>query len=284
MKYDRYFRHVSISLIWVWLGVFSLLSFLLVFVVSLLQHDQQHIVAAHFTLENYYYLLQPAILRVFEKSFLMACFSTMLCLLIAYPFSYCLSQVKTRFKPLLLMILIIPFWTSSLVRSYAIMALLKTKGLLNGLLVALGIIHQPMQILFTNTAVLIGLVYNLLPFMILPIYSSFERMDDRLIEAAKDLGASSPMIFYQLLLPLTKPGIYAGIVMVFLPAMTLFFIPDLLGGAKSMLLGNLIEQQFMFANNWPVGAAISIMLTAVMAVMLVIYWRNSQRNQRQVLL
>lgn len=284
MKYDNHFRYFSLTLIWAWLGLFALLAFLLVLGVSFLDHTQEHIVIPRVTLTSYEFLFQPMLLKIFGKSFSIATTVTFFCLILGYPFAYFLSQLERRYKNLLMMFLIIPFWTSSLVRSYAIMAILKTKGLLNLLLLTLGIIHQPMQLLFTNVAVIIGLVYNLLPFMVLPLYANFERLDTRLLEAAEDLGAGRFMKVYKILLPLTKPGIYAGIMMVFLPSMTLFYIPDLLGGARSLLLGNLIENQFLFANNWPVGSAVSVILTAVMAGMLLIYWRATQRHERQQVL
>ncbi len=164
------------------------------------------------------------------------------------------------------------------------LAILKTHGMLNTLLLSLGIIEQPLQILFTNTALMIGLVYNLLPFMILPLFANLERLDFRLIEAAKDLGANFLTIFWRILLPLTIPGIMGGIVLVFLPAMTLFYIPDLLGGAKSILLGNLIQLQFLATFNWPQGAATSVMLTVLMGLMLLIYWLILKPHQRKELL
>jgi len=286
MKYDSHFKYMSLTLIWVWLGIFALLSFLLVLGVSFLEHDATHIVIPKFTWSSYTFLFHPILLKIFGYSFVVAITATASCLLIGYPFAYFLSQIHIRYKSLLMLFLVIPFWTSSLVRSYAVMAILKTKGILNTILLSLGLIHEPLQLLFTNTAVTIGLVYNLLPFMVLPLYANFERLDERLLEAAEDLGASRFMTLYRILIPLTKPGIYAGIMMVFLPSMTLFYIPDLLGGARSVLLGNLIENQFLFANNWPVGSAISVLLTFVMGVMLLVYWRNSQRsdNKQQVLL
>ena len=204
--------------------------------------------------------------------------------MIGYPFAYIIAQSKPFTKNLLLLLVIVPFWTSSLIRSYAMITLLKTKGLVNSLLLSLGIIHTPLQILYTNTAVIIGLVYNLLPFMILPLFANIERLDRNLLDAARDLGANWLTAFRRVIIPMTLPGILGGCMMVFLPAMTLFYIPDLLGGAKSMLLGNLIQDQFLFSNNWPGGAAISMILTAIMAIILWVYWRNSKAKDRQALL
>lgn len=176
---------------------------------------------------------------------------------------------------------IIPFWTSSMIRTYAMMAILKAKGFLNALLLSLHIIHLPLLLLYTNFAVIVGLVYNLLPFMILPLYANIEKLDYRLVDAARDLGANWPTIFRRVIIPLTTPGIMAGIILVFLPAMTLFYIPDIMGGSKSMLLGNLIEDQFQFSNNWPAGSATSIILTVIMALMLMIYRRKQSANFQQ---
>lgn len=280
MKQDKSFRIISIGIIWLWLGLFALASFLLVLATSLLTNDPDHIVFLKPTFSNYINFFSPLYIKIFLKSFYIAGLCVFFCLLIGYPFASLLAKIEGPKKNLLLLLLIIPFWTSSLIRSYAMIALLKTKGLLNTVLLYFGIIDQPLQLLFTNTAVLIGLVYNLLPFMILPLYANLERHDKRLIEAATDLGANRFTIFRRISLPLSLPGIIAGSMLVFLPAMTLFFIPDLLGGAKSTLMGNLIQDQFLSAHNWPFGAAISIVLTIVMGLLMVVY-RYSDKNKNQ---
>ena len=208
-------------------------------------------------------------MRVFEKSFILAALATFFCLLVGYPFAYLLARIKSRAKNLLLMLVIIPFWTSSLIRSYAMVAILKTRGLINTLLMNLGVIHEPLHLLFTNSAVLIGLIYNLLPFMILPLYANLERFDVRLLEAGQDLGATKKILFLKIILPLSMPGIIAGSIMVFLPSMTLFYITDILGGAKSLLLGNLMRNTILETQNWPLGSAISIALLIIMGIMLV---------------
>ncbi len=236
-----------------------------------MQGDEE-LVRLRFSFDNYLRLFDAIYLKIFFRSFSLAAVSTFICLLLAYPFSYALAQVSARFRGVLLLLVMIPFWTSSLIRSYAIVAILKTHGLLNTFLLWTGIIQQPIQILYTNTATLIGLVYTLLPLMILPLYSSIEKLDRRLVEAARDLGANKYQVFFHILLPLTLPGILAGSVLVFLPAMTLFYIPDLLGGAKTFLLGNAIQNQFLTARDWPMGAAISIALIFLMGVALFLYW------------
>jgi spermidine/putrescine transport system permease protein len=280
MKHNS-FKYLSLSAVWLWLGLFALIPILLVFVTSLLSHDENQLFRLPFTLSNYVELFNVAYLKIFFKSIYLAGATVLLCLLIAYPFAYIIARTQSRYKSLLLMLVIIPFWTSSLIRTYAIMAILKVKGILNTFLLALGIIHHPFQLLYSNVALFIGLTYNLLPFMILPLYANMEKLDETLIEAAKDLGAGWLRIFLRIVLPLTLSGILAGSLLVFLPAMTMFYIPDLLGGAKSLLLGNLIENQFLLITNWPLGSALSIMLIVIMSLMLVFYWRFSRKEDRQ---
>lgn len=280
MKGDNNFRNISVTIISSWLGVFALFAFLLVLFVSFMQPDSNNMFAWHFTLNNYEALFSSLYIMVFLKSFYIAGACTLICILLGYPFAYILARKVGRFKELLLLLLIIPFWTSSLIRSYAMVAILKTKGVLNNTLLHLGIIHHPLQLLFTNSAVMIALVYNLLPFMILPLYANLEKFDNRLIEAARDLGAGKVKTFTKIILPLSLPGILAGSILVFLPAMTLFYIPDLLGGAKALLLGNLIENQFLLTHNWPLGSAISVTLTAIMGIMLVAQALSAKNRQR----
>ena len=263
---DKGSRIFSIGLVSLWLGLFAFASTSIVLVMSFLSKGENDTILWHFTLANYKQLFNPIYITIFFRSLLMAGAATLLCLLIAYPFAFCITRTKKTMKPWLLVLLIIPFWTSSLIRSYAIMALLKTHGLVNQFLFWLGIIHQPLDLLFTNTAVMIGLVYNLLPFMVFPIYANLEKLDHRLIIAARDLGANHLQLFFRIMLPLSIPGIMAGIMLVFLPAMTLFFIPDILGGAKSMMLGNLIQFQFLTQFDWPQGAATSVMLTLLLGL------------------
>ena len=178
----------------------------------------------------------------------------------------------------------IPFWTNSLVRTYAIRMVLGTHGLLNKLLLATGLIDSPLRLLYTDTAVLLGLFYLMLPFMILPLYANLEKLDYRLVEAAHDLGAGPLQIFRRVIVPLSLPGIFAGCIMVFVPTMGLFYVASLLGGARQLLIGNLIQQQFLNARNWPLGSATSVMLILLMTVMLagyaLIMRRLTARGQR----
>lgn len=274
MKNDRRFKFFSLSVIWIWLVIFALLPYVLVTIASFLNHDENRLIALPFTLEQYQELGHAIYLKIFEKSFYLAGVCTLICLLLGYPFAYAIARMEGRTKNLLLLLVIIPFWTSSLIRTYSMITMLKPKGIINSVLMWLGVIDKPLPMLFSDTAVVIGLIYNLLPFMILPLMTNIERLDNRLIDAARDLGANRFTTFRKITLPLTLPGILAGSILVFLPAMTIFYIPDLLGGSKSILLGNLIQNQFLVTQNWPLGSAISVVFTLLLGLLLLIYWRN----------
>lgn len=274
------FHYISVGLISIWLIVFGLSSFVLMVVLSFLEHESVHVVAWKFTLQNYRDLCNPVFVEIFLKSFYISFIVTMICLVLGYPFAYFLARLPRCYRNAGLLCLLLPFWTSSVVRNYAMVTLLKTKGALNTTLLALGIIEKPLSILFTELAVTIGLVYTLLPFMILPIYVNLERFDFSLIEAARDLGASGMRVVSKILLPLSFSGILGGSVLVFLPAMTLFYISDLLGGAKTVLLGNLIEKQFLTENNWPRGAATNVILTVLLAIGLIVYWLKLEKRDK----
>jgi spermidine/putrescine transport system permease protein len=274
MKNDNGFKFFSLSVIWIWLIIFALLPYALVTIASFLHHDENHLIALPFTIAQYEELCHAIYLKIFEKSFYLAGACTLICLLLGYPFAYAIARMEGRIKNLLLLLVIIPFWTSSLIRTYSMITMLKPKGIINSVLLWLGIIDKPLPMLFSDTAVVIGLIYNLLPFMILPLMTNIERLDNRLIDAARDLGANRFTTFRKITLPLTLPGILAGSILVFLPAMTIFYIPDLLGGSKSILLGNLIQNQFLVTQNWPLGSAISVVFTLLLGLLLLIYWRN----------
>lgn len=278
------FKRFTTTLSWLWLSIFAITPIMTVVVISLLHYDTDTLYQRPFTLANYKAVFDQLTLMVFYYSIKYATICTLLCLMIAYPFAYNIAQANKKFRNVALMFVIIPFWTSSLVRTYAIMAILKTKGLLNTLLLQLGLIHHPLQILYSNTAMMIGLVYTLVPFMILPLYANMTKLDHNLVDAARDLGATRLTIFSKIILPQTKPGILSGIMMVFLPAMSLFYLPSLLGGSKSLLLGNLIVMQYLYANNWPMGSAVSVMLMLLMLIMLIYYWRHTESSDRRDLL
>ena len=283
MKADRPVRWLSIGAIWAWMGLFALIPSLMVLGASLLTRGETEFVSLPLTVSNYLRLLDPIYLEVLWSSASLASLTTFSCLILGYPFAYLLARSSSRHKRLMLLLVIIPFWTSSLVRTYAIIILLKTKGVLNSLLLWTGLIQNPLNLLYTELAVLVGLTYSLLPFMVLPLYASIEKLDVRLLEAARDLGAGRLTTFTRIVLPLTLPGIVAGSMLVFLPALGMFYIPDLLGGAKTLLIGNLIKNQFLSARDWPFGSAVSVMLTVLMAAMLLIYGWTANKAKRKLL-
>ena len=281
MKQVGLFRQVSIGIIWVWLALFALVPSVMVFFASFLTRGETEFFLFAFNPGNYLRMFDSLYVQVFLSSFYLAALTTVLCLLCGYPFAYLLARSRSRYRHILLLLVIIPFWTSSLIRTYAMIILLKTKGIVNNVLLWAGIIDRPLAILYTDAAVFIGLVYSLLPFMVLPLYSSIEKLDPRIIEAARDLGANRPRTFAKIIIPLTMPGIVAGSMLVFLPALGMFYIPDLLGGAKTLLVGNLIKNQFLSARDWPFGSAVSMVLTAVMALMLLVYYKSVRMTHRR---
>lgn len=282
-KKSSLFKIAAISIVWLWLGAFALIPISLTLITSFFTQDSGRILKFIPTIANYLELFNPAYLEILLQSVYLAGSCTMICLIIGYPFAFTIARSQSKYRSLLLLLVMIPFWTSSLIRTYAIMAILKAKGILNTLLLVLGIIDQPLQILYTHTAVLIGSVYDLLPFMILPLYANIEKLNQEYLEAAQDLGANWLTTFIKIVIPLTMPGIIAGSLLVFLPAMTLFYIPVLLGGAKNILLGNLIEYQFLSANDWPLGATISVVITLLMGGFIWIYWHNSKEKEQESL-
>ena len=267
------FRNGAIALILGWLTLFVFLPNLMIIGVSFLTRDESELIAPLFTLSNYGRLLDPLYFEVLLHSLWLALLATSICLLVGYPFAWLLAHLPARIRPLLLFLVVVPFWTNSLIRTYALKVLLGTRGMINGWLLDLGLIERPLQMMYTEVAVIIGLVYVLLPFMVLPLYSSIEKLDGRLLEAARDLGANGWQRLVRIILPLTLPGIIAGCLLVFLPAMGMFYVSDLLGGAKHLLIGNLIKTQFLNSRDWPFGAAISVMLTVLMALLVYCYWR-----------
>jgi spermidine/putrescine transport system permease protein len=269
------FKTVVISLVCAWILFFVFFPNLMVVVASFLERDPDRFVRPVPTLAHFRALLDPVYVHILLRSAAFALATTSICLVLAYPFAFALS--RSRYRRLLLILVIIPFWTSSLVRTYALMVLLKANGLINTALMGLGLIDTPLPMLYTDGAVLVGLVYTLLPFMILPLYASLDKLDRRLVEAGYDLGASRRQVLVHVLVPATLPGIVAGSILVFLPTLGLFYIPDLLGGAKSMLVGNFIKNQFLTARNWPFGSAASLFLSLVMGLMLVGYWASMRR-------
>jgi spermidine/putrescine transport system permease protein len=224
-----------------------------------------------FSLENYQRVFDSLYFSAAWNTLLTASFNTTLCLIVGYPVAYYIAtQKNSKTRNTLLILIMLPFWTNFLIRTFAWRILLKEGGVLNVVLLKLGIISEPLSILFTPTAVYIGLLYNYLPFMILPLYSSLEKIDVNLLDAAKDLGAKAWQSFISITLPLSAVGIKTGIMLVFIPCLGEFITPDLLGGSKTVLLGNILKQQFYQANNIPFGSAIALMLMTLVLLFLIL--------------
>ncbi len=264
-------RILIISLASGWFFLFGAIPLILVVFTSFLSMDQANFVRFPPGFDAYKQLMDPAYLQVIIRSLKLAALTTLLCLLLGYPFAWYAARMKPGRRTVILVLLMIPFWTNSLVKAYAMRMILGTKGIINKTLLFLGVIDTPVRIIYTDYAVIAGLFYLMLPFMILPLYASIEKLNYQLIEAAKDLGAGAATIFARVIFPLTLPGIIAGCVMVFVPSTGLFYVASLLGGSRQLLIGNLIQQQFLNARNWPLGAATSVMLIMIMLVMLVAY-------------
>ncbi len=275
-------QNAIITLIVGWLTLFVLVPNLMIIGTSFLTRDEANLIELTFTFDNYLRLLDPLYAKVLMHSFYMAIIATLLCLIIGYPFAYIVAKMPEKWRPFMLFLVIVPFWTNSLIRTYGLKVVLGTQGILNKSLMAMDIIDKPLRLMYTETAVMIGLVYILLPFMILPLYSAIEKLDNTYIEAAKDLGASKLQTITKVILPLTMPGIIGGCLLVLLPALGMFYISDLLGGAKNLLIGNVIKSQVLNARDWPFGAATSIALTIAMAIMLYAYYRAGKLLNKKV--
>ncbi len=276
------FQKITVAIIFSWLIFFVLIPNLLVLTVSFLTRDGSDFFALPLTLDNYTNLFNPLYAQVVWNSLYMSGIATIICLLIGYPFAFMVSKINPKYRPFLLFLVVLPFWTNSLIRIYGMKVFLGVKGVLNTMLMDMGTLSEPIRILNTEVAVIIGLVYLLLPFMILPLYSAIEKLDGRLLEAARDLGANAVQRFFRVILPLTMPGIVAGCLLVLLPAMGMFYVADLLGGAKVLLVGNVIKSEFLISRNWPFGSAISIGLTILMALLIFVYYRANKLLNKKV--
>lgn len=284
MKANNRFQNSAITTIFGWLLLFVLVPNLLVLVISFLTENRQsqYFVDFAFSLDAYKALFNDTYATVLWNSLYMAGIATFFCLIIGYPFAFMIAKMPVKIRPFLLFLVVLPFWTNSLIRIYGIKIFLGVKGFLNESLMALGIISEPMRLLNSEIAIIIGLVYILLPFMILPLYSSIEKIDNRLLEAAKDLGANAFQRFIRVTIPLTMPGIIAGCLLVLLPAMGMFYVADLLGGGKTPLVGNIIKSLFLNTNQFALGSAVSIALTILMALMLYVYYRANKLLNKKV--
>lgn len=278
------FQKGTVATIFGWLLLFVLVPNVLVFVISFLTENRQsqYFVDFAFSLSAYQALFNDTYATVLWNSLYMAGIATFFCLIIGYPFAFIITKLPAKVRPILLFLVVLPFWTNSLIRIYGIKIFLGVKGLLNEALLWLGIINEPLRLLNSELAIIIGLVYILLPFMILPLYSSIEKIDNRLLEAAKDLGANAFQRFIRVTIPLTMPGIVSGCLLVLLPAMGMFYVADLLGGGKTPLVGNIIKSLFLNTNQFALGSAVSIALTILMALMLYVYYRANKLLNKKV--
>lgn len=290
-------RAILILVPYLWLLALFLVPFLIVFKISLSDVDlsippytptldltagwagfKEFLAALDF--ENFEFLTTDDLYwKAYLSSLQIAAISTVLTLLVGYPIAYGMANAPDHWRPTLMMLVILPFWTSFLIRVYSWMGILSTEGYLNQLLMGMGLISEPLTILNTNTAVYIGIVYTYLPFMILPVYSALERMDDSLLEAAEDLGCSRISAFWLVTVPLSKNGIIAGCFLVFIPALGEFVIPSLLGGSRTLMIGKVLWEEFFNNRDWPVASAVAVILLLILIIPIILFQRNEQKQR-----
>lgn len=257
-----------------WMFLFVLIPFIYIVVISFMKRSTYGGVEMGFTIQNILQVFDPAYLKVFGVSILYALITTVLCILIGYPFAYFVAKKSEIQKTVIMALVMVPFMISSLIRLFAWINLLRRDGAINRFLMAIGLIHDPLQLVYNNVGAVIGLTYTLLPFMIMPLYSSIEKLDKSLLEACSDLGAKPVEAFLRVTLPLTMPGIFAGTIMTFIPTLGLFFVIDLMGGSKILVMGSLIRNEFITAKDWPLGAALSLFLIIITLLLVKLYQKN----------
>jgi spermidine/putrescine transport system permease protein len=263
-----------------WLLAFFLVPILIMLAYSMMPRGIYGGVERGFTLEHYRRFFDPLYLDILRRTFVWSVGCTVICLVLGYPVAYVIA-LAGRWKNVLLFLVVLPFWTSFLVRTFAMIFLMRDTGLINNWLLKLGVIDAPITMLYTPFAVMAGLVYGFLPFMVLPIYASLEKLDYSLLEAAEVLGARPLERFRRVTLPLSMPGVVAGCLLVFIPALGSFLTADLLGGAKQLMIGNLVQNQFSAARNWPFGSAASFIVMALVLVAVLVYLRVKDRVPEQ---
>jgi spermidine/putrescine transport system permease protein len=256
-----------------WLGVFFLVPLLMMLAYSFMERGMYGGVVYNATFEHYLRFADPLYVTILGRTLALSLTCTVLCLLLGYPVAWTIAR-SGRLKNLLTFLVVLPFWTSFLVRTFAMIFLMRESGLINAALMGVGLISEPIQLLYTPWAVLVGLVYGFLPFMILPIYTSLEKLDPALLEAAEVLGARPTARFFRVILPLSMPGVVAGSLLVFIPSLGSYLVSDLLGGAKQMMIGNLVQNQFTSARNWPFGSAASFIVMGLVLIAVVAYLRT----------
>ncbi len=255
----------------IWSLIFIYAPVILLLIMSFMTKGSLGVIQYQFTLDNYKAMLDPVYFSVIKESVVIAFFTTVLSILMGYPLAYFMASQKAKVSGVLMVLMMLPFWTNELVIVYSFVILLNNSGIVNTLLGSVGLIKEPLNLLYNNFAVIVGMIYMLMPFAVLPMYSSIEKLDKGLIEASKDLGAGPVKTFFKVTLPLTSPGIFAGVILVFIPTIGYYQITDMLGGGTQMMVGNLINNQFSISRNWPFGAALSMILAVLILIMLFIY-------------
>ena len=266
----------------IWMLIFILLPMLYILFISFMTRDVYGNIEYTFTLDNYKEMFQPLYLSVIGKSIKMAFITTVICLVVGYPLAYYIASKPSKTAAKLLMLVMIPYWTSSLVRLFSINQLGMPNGFINLILLKLGIISEPINFLFSDGIVIVGLLIAMLPFSVLPLYSSIEKLDKSLLEASKDLGAKPAKTFFKVTVPLTMPGIVGCVLLVFIPSLGMYSVPEMLGGGKVMLIGTLIKNQFLMTKNWPFGASLAILLILITLAMMWIYTRVGKLDDLEV--
>lgn len=257
-----------------WLGIFFALPLLIVVAVSFASRTPYGQIVFHWAVANYARFLEPLYLQIFATTLVTAIITTLLTFALGYPVAYTIAMlIPKKWQQAGIILVMIPFWINFLIRSFSWVIILRSQGLLNTFLLQMGLIKQPLSLLYNDAAVMLGMVYALLPYMVLPIYVSLEQMDKRLLEAASDLGAPPLTAFRKVTFPLTTPGVAAGSILVFISSLGMFVVPDIMGGAKSALIGNIIQNQFLAARDWPFGSALSIILALLALVMILLYYK-----------
>jgi spermidine/putrescine transport system permease protein len=256
-----------------WMIVFVLLPMIYIVFISFMSRNVYGGIEYTFNLGNYIEMLKPLYLKVIWKSLKLATLTTVCCLLLGYPLAYWIASKPSRTAAKLIMLVMIPYWTNSLVRLYSYNLLGATNGPINNFLLKIGIIEQPLDLLYGDPIVIVGLLTAMLPFSVLPLYTSIEKLDHSLLEASKDLGATPFTTFRRVTIPLTMPGIIGCVLLVFIPSLGMYYVPEALGGGKVMLIGSLIRNQFLVTKNWPFGASLAILMILMTLVMMFIYTR-----------
>ncbi|WJE53912.1 spermidine/putrescine ABC transporter permease PotB [Bacillus cereus] len=259
-----------------WLLIFFLIPLVFVLAFAFLQRGAYGTVEMQFTLENISRVFDPLYMNTIWETVKIAVITTVLCLLIGYPFAYTITIVDRKYRSILLLLATIPFWINFLVRSYAWIVILRSQGLVNTLLLKLGIISEPLNLLYNTPSVVLGMVYSLLPFMILPVYAAIEQLDKRKLEAAYDLGATPMKAFWHVTLPMTMSGVATGSILVFVSSIGMFVVSDVMGGSKVALIGNVIQNQFLGARDWPFGSALSIIVVLFSVLLIYLYYRATK--------